>query len=357
MNTESIRYVGSKNKLIPIILKEVADLNVKYVLDGFSGSTRVGQALKLSGYDVDSNDLAEYSKILGNAYLLNNLPEKHYTGLIDHLNNLPPVVGYFSEFYGGTVGANASSVQSDGKARMWQIHNTMKLDAIRNEIDNLYLTDIEKSVLLTSLMLALDKVDNALGHQVSYLKNWSKRSYETVTLKVPKLIQGAGKYNVFQQDIFNCNNEYDLIYLDPPYGTNNKVTVTTRVRYASYYHLWTTICKNDKPIVKGKSNRRLDASSDRLPGAISVFESTKYDIVKTSIDNLINNLNSKYFLFSYSNKSKVSLDDLLTIFGNHNLIKTIKIPHKENAMKGMTSNKEWLGDMSENIEFLFVIQK
>jgi len=71
---------------------------------------------------------------------------------------------------------------------MWQKHNTMKLDAIRDEIDLIAADEIEKSVLITSLMLALDKVDNALGHQCSYLREWSPRSYKNLFLEVPELI-------------------------------------------------------------------------------------------------------------------------------------------------------------------------
>mgnify|MGYP003323534887 CR=1 FL=1 len=33
---------------------------------------------------------------------------------------------------------------------------------------------IEKSVLITSLILSMDKVSNDMGHQVSYLKKWTK---------------------------------------------------------------------------------------------------------------------------------------------------------------------------------------
>eukprot|EP01046_Picozoa_sp_COSAG06_P108840 COSAG06_NODE_55274_length_290_cov_0.947644_1_plen_69_part_10 len=42
-------------------------------------------------------------------------------------------------------------------------------------------------------------------------------------------------------------NGYNLVYFDPLYGTVNDKTPTPRARYFSYYHLWTTIVKNDKP--------------------------------------------------------------------------------------------------------------
>jgi adenine-specific DNA-methyltransferase len=133
--------------------------------------------------------------------------------------------------------------------------------------------------------------------------------------------------------------------------------MTSRVRYNSYYHIWNTICKNDKPILFGKNNRRAD-SSDKFPGALSVFESTDYDTVFNSIKQLCENLNTKYLIFSYSNKSKVTISDLSDYFSTKfTLLKTEIIPHKENVQKKLTSNQEYMGDVGENLEYLFLIKK
>lgn len=360
MITQGIRYTGSKKEILSSILDITKNLNIKNTLDAFAGTTRVGQAFKLSGYNVDSNDISVYSKVFADCYLVNNQTQEHFVDKIQHLNNLQGYEGWYTQHYGGVVTTNpkGDAVQSDGKKRPWQKHNTMKLDGIRDEIDKISENEIEKSVLLTSLILAMDKVDNGLGHQVSYLKNWSSRSSLKLSLECPNLIQGTGEYNSHTNDVFNIEKEYDLIYLDPPYGTNNEKTKTTRVRYASYYHLWTTIVKNDKPDLFGASLRREDVSSDTKPGAISVFESTNYDVVKKSIYNLINNLNSRYFLFSYNNKSKVKISDLIDMFStDFTLLETRYFKHKENVQKKLTSNKEWLGDQGENLEFLFLIEK
>lgn len=360
MKTQGIRYSGSKKEILPSIIEMIKDLNIKTTLDGFAGSTRVAQAFKQSGYDVDSNDISVYSYIFGNCYLVNNNPKEYYMDKINHLNNLDGYEGWFTQNYGGiiTKNKNGNAVQDDGRKRPWQKHNTMKLDIIRDEIDKISENEIEKSVLLTSLIMAMDKVDNGLGHQVSYLKDWSPRSSLSMKLEVPELIIGNGNYKSKCEDIFNIKNEYDLIYLDPPYGTNNLKTKTTRVRYASYYHLWTTIVKNDKPNLFGSSLRREDASSDTKPGAISVFEHLDYEIVKNSIYDLICKLNSKYFLFSYNNKSKIKIEDLIKMFStDFNLVETRYFKHKENVQKKLTSNKEWLGDIGENLEYLFLIEK
>ena len=40
IKTQGIKYAGSKLKIIPYILETINDLEIKTVLDGFSGSTR-----------------------------------------------------------------------------------------------------------------------------------------------------------------------------------------------------------------------------------------------------------------------------------------------------------------------------
>ena len=54
--TEGIKYAGSKLKLLPHILQLVQKVKPRTVLDGFSGSTRVAQALAQTGYRVVAND-------------------------------------------------------------------------------------------------------------------------------------------------------------------------------------------------------------------------------------------------------------------------------------------------------------
>ena len=155
------------------------------------------------------------------------------------------------------------------KKRIWQIHNTKKLDSIRLAIDEVSENKIEHSVLLTSLILALDKVDNTLGHYASYLRQWSPRSFNTLKLKMPLIERTHNKHKVTNKDIFKIFPKVtaDLSYFDPPYGSNNEKMPPSRVRYASYYHIWKTVCLNDRPKLVGRTNRREDCD-DQTAGSI-----------------------------------------------------------------------------------------
>jgi len=352
--TQGIRYTGSKKNIIPKIYDIICNLDIQTVLDGFSGTTRVSQFFKKNGYSVVSNDIAEYSKVFGYTYLLNNKDKSYYLDKIEYLNSLKGVKGFYTENYGGTDN-NGLSIQSDGTKRIWQIHNTMKLDAIRNEIDVIAEDEIEKSVLITSLILALDKVDNTLGHQIAFLKKWSNRSYNIMKLEIPDLIINNKDCDVIKGNVFDINRKFDLCYFDPPYGTNNKITKTTRVRYTSYYNIWNTICLNDNPKLIGKSKRREDASSDRIPGAVSDFENTKDSIVEEAFKKLFE-IESRYYLFSYNNKSKLSIDKLIDILKDNSIIlKLLSFKHKENVQSSLITNGKWKKqDKNKNLEFLIL---
>ncbi len=363
--TEGINYAGSKLKLLPHIFNLSKQTGAKSIFDGFSGSTRVSQSFAQAGYRVVSNDISEWSRIFATCYLKNLKNPKIYQPLIDHLNSLPPEDGWFTENYGGDVrsGTCHNAIQKDGTKKPWQKKNTRKLDAIRREIDALMLDDVSKSVALTSLILGLNEIDSTLGHFVSYLKDWSPRSFKNLQLKVPRLWKNEIENTVLCGDVFKVLPEADadLAYFDPPYGSNNEKMPPSRVRYASYYHLWTTICKNDHPVLFGKSLRRKD-TSDKV--ATSVFEEFRRSksgrlVVVEAIERLLKETPCRWILLSYSSGGRATAEELNEVITrNGEIVDSAKIEYKKNVMAAMKWTNEWLRESSDpNKEFLFLIRK
>jgi len=361
IKTQGIKYTGSKRNIIPVLLELIKPLKVKTILDGFSGTTRVSQALKRAGYTVYANDIAVWSKVFGQCYLLNRKPTNYYLPIINRLNNLSGKYGWFSENYGGKPN-NGSSIQKDGKKRIWQLHNTKRLDAIRERIDKIAKNELEKSVLLTSLILAMDKVDSSVGHQVSYLKRWAPRAFNTMKMEVPDLIIDNQPHKVYQEDIFDLMGRIkaDLAYYDPPYGSSNELMPPSRVRYASYYHLWKTVCLNDKPKLVGVSNRREDCSDNN---SASIFEEYRKDengeyIVIKALEKLIKNTSAKYIVLSYNNNGRATLEAIINTFKKLKKdFYTIEMDYKKNVMAKITrTNNKWVNDKNgKNKEYLFLV--
>ena len=351
ITTEGIKYAGSKLKLVPHILRLAEKVKPQTVFDGFSGTTRVSQAFAQRGYRVVANDIAAWSKVFAECYLMSPLPREHYKDLIDHLNAVPGRHGWFTEHYGS----------ADGLKKPWQQHNTLKLDGIREEIERL--SGYEKSIALTSLILAMDEVDSTLGHFASYLNEWSPRSFREMRLKVPKIILKTCEHEIYQRDIFDVVSsiDADLAYYDPPYGSNNDKMPPSRVRYAAYYHLWTSICLFDNPPLFGKAKRRAD-TSDAL--SASVFEDFRRNetgrfVVVEAIEQLLQKTRSRHIILSYSSGGRATAEELNDVIkSSGKLLDVVAIDYKRNVMGGMRWTHEWVRDAEEtNREFLFLIER
>lgn len=357
--TEGIKYAGSKLRLLPHILRLAETIKPETIFDGFAGTTRVSQAFAQIGCQVISNDAASWSEIFGLCYLKNERDANFYGEIIEHLNALPAKDGWFTANYGGLP----DKKRADNLKKPWQIHNTRKLDAVRDEIEDLNLDEIEKAVVLTSLILALDAVDSTLGHFSSYLNKWSPRSFNKIKLKVPRLFPSDKTHEVLRGDVFDALGSVaaDLAYFDPPYGSNNEKMPPSRVRYAAYYHLWTTIVLNDKPEVFGKAKRRVD-SSDKLRN--SVFEEFRKSeagkfLAVEAIEKLIAATNAEHIILSYSSGGRATAAELFEILSAAGkIIEFVRVDYKKNVMAAMRWTNRWTREIDkQNEEYLILLKK
>lgn len=172
------------------------------------------------------------------------------------------------------------------------------------------------------------------------------------------------EHQVNREDIFDLvkSARADVAYYDPPYGSNNEKMPPSRVRYASYYHLWSTICLNDKPALFGRVQRRSD-SSDRVAG--SVFEDFRRNpetgrfVVVDAIEQLIKNTHTKWVILSYSSGGRATAEELNEVIeDNGTLAEVVEVDYKRNVMGGMKWTNQWIADATTpNREFLFLIEK
>jgi adenine-specific DNA-methyltransferase len=223
-----IKYIGSKKKLIPIILETIRTVtNARTVIDLFSGTSRVGHALKAAGYRVLANDHNTYAEVLARCYVQADAEDvmEDARKLISEFNKIKGYPGYFTETF-------------CVKSRFFQPKNGERIDAIREAIAAKGLEPELEAVLLTSLMEAADRVDSTIGLQVSYLKNWAPRSYNDLELRIPNVLHRAkhGKSKATCLDALEAAKilEGDIAYIDPPYNERS---------YLGYYHIWESLVK------------------------------------------------------------------------------------------------------------------
>jgi adenine-specific DNA-methyltransferase len=245
-----IKYLGSKRTLLPLILQAVgAAPEATSVLDLFSGTSRVGHALKRAGYRVVANDHNAYAATLARCYVQADLERVGPAAqrLIAELDRLPGRPGYFTETF-------------CRRARFLQPQNGERVDAIRSEIARLALEPELEAVALVSLLEAADRVDSTTGLQMAYLKSWAPRASQPLRLRLPELLPRArhGAGAAHQLEVFEAlpRLQADVAYIDPPYNQHS---------YLGNYHVWETLVRGDAPETYGVACKRIDCRERRSP--------------------------------------------------------------------------------------------
>lgn len=336
-----IKYIGSKRALLDWILDTIDRIHshdsLSTVCDLFSGSARVGHALKQRGYFVIANDLYTYAFTLAQALVeadLKEYPPQRVLPILEHLQSLPPERGWFTHTY-------------CEQARYFQPKNGARIEAIRNAIERDYASDpLLKAILLTSLMLAADKVDSTTGLQMAYLKEWAPRSYNDLVLDYPLLLPGKGK--AYQADALELVKQIkaDLFYLDPPYNQHS---------YIGNYHVWETLVMWDNPPTYGVARKRADVRE-----RTSDFNSKRR--AKQAFAELIAHIQARHLLVSFNDEGFFTAEEIEAILGEWGYVARLARPYRRyiGAQIGIYNPKgELVGEVSHtmNHEFLFIATK
>ena len=247
-----IKYIGSKRRLISNIVSAVRSSTngkAKSVIDLFSGTSRVGHALKREGCRVLSNDVNAYAATLARCYVQADREDvlRDTEKLVREFNSITGDDGYFTETF---------CVRS----RFFQPKNGARVDAIRESIARKGLEPELESVLLVSLMEAADRIDSTVGVQMAYLKAWASRSNNDLELRVPDVLPKAahGKGKAMCMEAIDAASVLvaDVAYLDPPYNQHT---------YLGNYHIWESLVLWDKPEVYGVACKRIDVRTRQSP--------------------------------------------------------------------------------------------
>ena len=345
--TKGVRYLGSKNKIIPTLLKVIGDLPVddKTMIDVFTGTTRVAQAFKSHGWDVTTSDLAWASEAYSSNFIELS-DNSHLQKYIDEMNKLTGATGWLTENYCDVT------TESGGLVRVWKPKNGKKADVMRDYIETLDIPRKDKMCLITSLIFSLDKIDNTVGLQQAYLKHWASKRVDT-DLKVSLIpsVKGTVGNHVSGNALEIKYDKASVAYLDPPY---------TPADYSTYYHIWDSITAWDKPKVSLKTNRRVDrvkSGDDRDEKMKSPWYSKKSALKATK--QLIDRLPVKYCVFSYSDEGIIKKADMEELCNEYKSVVWHEKEHNRHVMSRIGAG----GDEAENAkkkklsEWIIVIEK
>lgn len=286
-----IKYLGSKRTLVPALTQIARLSGATTALDMFTGTTRVAQGFKEAGIVTATNDVATYSQVLSDCYIVTDARRVDFPQLRETLRDLNATKGregYFTQTF-------------CRDSRFFQPHNGARIDAIRERIETEFRLSWMYPVLLTALLEAADRVDSTTGIQMAYLKQWAPRSYRDLELRLPQLLDGTGwsfgrDANEFSRELAAEAQRFDLVYLDPPYNQH---------RYFTNYHIWETLVRWDCPESYGVANKRVDAREDRHKSRYN-----RRREMPGALQELIETLPTHTLVLSYNNESWIDFSRL-----------------------------------------------
>jgi len=267
------RFLGNKYKLLGFI-EDIANekcngFNV--ICDIFAGTGVVGERFNEKNIKVISNDFLSCNYTSLKAFLgtskidLNEVERK-----INQLNELEAIEdNYFSIHFGNTY---------------FSLGNARKIGAIREKIEEIASDENEKAVLVTSLLYAVDKVANTVGHYDAFRRKLDM--IQPIRLLVPDFEPENNENNeIYKEDANQLIRKIscDVLYIDPPYNSR---------QYSDAYHLLENLTTWEKPQVHGKA-KKMDRSHLKSDYCLQSAPQAFTD--------LISNADCKHILVSYNN--------------------------------------------------------
>lgn len=309
------RYLGSKAKLISFIQDTIISEcgEITSFLDLFGGTGNVGWSFNKSTISILINDtldsnyqtyLAFFGKESINNKLIKNIIQKYNQLEVDEEN-------YFSINFKGTYFSES---------------NCKKIGVIRSDIEEKYVNNLinerERAILITSLLYAMDKIANTVGHYDAFRLNGDldkKILLEELDLPLDSI--NSNNF-VFNKDANELVKEVyaDVVYIDPPYNSR---------QYCDAYHLLENVSRWEMPEVFGTA-RKMDRSKLK----------SKYCTRSAPIefDRLIQSINAKYIVVSYNNmgskgagrsQAKINDDDIMDSLSRKGGVKVFEIDHQQ----------------------------
>lgn len=321
------RYLGNKYSLSDFIRKTVDEncKGINIVVDIFCGTGAVANTFR--DKMLITNDLL-YSNYISNYawFGYENYSKEKIIKIIYKYNRVKTSENnYMREYFADTF------FSADDCSKIGYIREN-----IEKKYENKEINFKEYAILITSLLYAMDKIANTVGHYDAYRKslNFEKALLLNVLLPEKALNLNNTCYNVDANELIK-SIKGDLLYLDPPYNSR---------QYCDAYHLLENVARWEKPKVYGiakKMDRTLLKSDYCMITAKKAFQE------------LIEKADAKYILLSYNNMSNKGNDRSNAKISDENIMKILSkkgsVTIFESDYKSFSTGKSNIKDNKERL--------
>ncbi len=269
------RYIGSKHKLIEWIFS-IIDKECKgnSFADVFAGTGVVSAVAAKHFKKIILNDFLHSNYAIYQAFFGNRNDKWSQ-------NKINDIIKDYNNIYAEDLEGNYFSNNFGGK---YFSHNSSKIiGSIRENIEKNKnsLTIREYYILIASLLYAVDKIANTVGHYDAYFK---KDNISDGFFMKPIDPVNVNEVSIFRDDtnILAKKMKADVVYIDPPYNSR---------QYSRFYHVLETLTKWDKPKLHGVALK---------PDPENMSDYCRAN-AKNKFAELVKDLNAQYLVVSYNN--------------------------------------------------------
>lgn len=358
-----IPYIGNKRKLLGLVFNALSQTSVfpssnSIFVDFFAGSGAVSRFAKRLGFTVYANDWEPYAEVINQCYIEHNKPPEFsafggYEAAIGELNSLPPREDWVTIHLCPSDDENYN-VQKD---RMFFMRkNGLKIDAIRETIrtwqQDRVITRSEASCLLAPLIYQCCYTSNTSGVFKGFHRGWGGATKTALyricaDLEVSPAVffDNTRENRVFRQDAQRLAEELDgvevdVAYLDPPYNQHP---------YGSNYHVLNSVALWDKPKITPQIEGRNKAAIRKDWRTERRSEFNYSDQAAIAYEKLINSINARYILTSYSTDGNIPLEKIVGANMERGEVSVVMKSYKRYRVSSQRFSKKPL-----NIEFILV---
>lgn len=323
------RYLGSKTKLLSFIDNIIEKESIEFdsFADIFAGTGTVANHFHNRSRIIVNDILDSNSHIYSAFFGKDKIREQKLKERLKHYNEIE--VKQYDENY---FSKNFSNTYFDAE-------NAKKIGIIRDDIEKLFeekiITGREKSYLLTSLIYALDRIANTVGHYDAYRKIDipSKKLF----LLPLDITNSQFTTEIYKDDANELVKKIkaDVVYIDPPYNSR---------QYSDAYHLLENITTWKKEKVFGVA-KKIDRSHIK----------SKYNMKSAGLafGDLIDNIDAKYILVSYNDMGTSGNARSQSRISDHEILSALKrrgeVQIYETDFKQFTTGNSNKDDLKERI--------
>lgn len=327
------RYVGSKHKLIKWIFSIInKECEGNSFADVFAGTGIVSAIATKHFKEIILNDFLYSNYTIYQAFFgIGEWDQNKIDNIIKNYNNIygeDLEDNYFSKCFGGKYFSQNSS----------KIIGFIRENIEENKNN---LTEKEYHILIASLLYAVDKIANTVGHYDAYFKkdflkdDFFMKPIDPISVK---------NVSIFREDtnILVKKIKVDIAYIDPPYNSR---------QYSRFYHVLETLTKWDKPKLYGVALKP-------EPENMSDYCKTQ---AKNKFAELVKDINAKYLVVSYNNtydsksnssRNKITLQEIEKILNTKGRTKIFEksYRHFNAGNTNFNNHKEYLFVTKVNYE-------